>query len=333
MSVNKKRINDYITARGGFTMVPNELWELNINTTAKAIWCYIFSRKASWQSSQNNVARNLKLHANTVAKHVPKLVELNMLKITKGTNNAFDYEIIPPNEWLTSATVIKPDSGEPKGAHHKNQHTVPQKSAARRHKNHSIQKKIKSSEGELNFTSDQTLEFQDKRNITPEEANIYDAPENLVRPSFEDIVYQLDITLDKLKSAEKEDTLEVLVNTCKDHGLTRDQLSPSRLVKIAMISLRDTPKNNGWKEDIAICFNRAIAIAYAPKITPSNTAEEKQYEIEQRYKRFKAGQVTKGPSWLDSPEFAKFDKEFWDKYKGMSYEEIEAAIAAEEGQE
>jgi len=100
MSVNKKRINDRMTERGGFAMIPNEIWEIrDLDHTAKVIWCYIFSRAHTWQSSNANIARNLKLSTNTVALYVPKLVELNMIIVEKGANNANNFEIVPPELW------------------------------------------------------------------------------------------------------------------------------------------------------------------------------------------------------------------------------------------
>jgi hypothetical protein len=99
MSVDKKQINDFMTERGGFTMTPNELWEVDLDHIAKVIWNYVFSRSSTWESSQNNIARNLKLHPNTVTKHVSELKKLNMLKTERGPNNATNYEIVPPNLW------------------------------------------------------------------------------------------------------------------------------------------------------------------------------------------------------------------------------------------
>jgi hypothetical protein len=113
MSVDKKRFNDHIDERGRFSRIPNEIWELDIDHYEKLIWSYIASRPSWWKSSRNNIASNLRLTTKTASKHLKTLVSLNMLAIKENEFGAWDFEIIPPNEWKTTAPIdgsnIEPD--------------------------------------------------------------------------------------------------------------------------------------------------------------------------------------------------------------------------------
>ncbi|WP_374028313.1 hypothetical protein ACES2J_08250 [Bdellovibrio bacteriovorus] len=101
MSVNKKAFNDEMQQRGGYAIVPNEIWERkDLDRTAKVIWCYILSRKANWQSSRNNISKNLHIHHATVTKYIAQLESLGLLKKTVGANSSWDFEIIQPSQWL-----------------------------------------------------------------------------------------------------------------------------------------------------------------------------------------------------------------------------------------
>lgn len=118
MAVDKNQYNNSITARGSFAMVPNELWERDdLDHTAKVIWCYILSRDPKWDSSRNNVARNLGMDGKTVTKYLKQLVQVNLLQVRKGANNSWDFEIIPPAQWgptdLTGGVTTTPVSSNP----------------------------------------------------------------------------------------------------------------------------------------------------------------------------------------------------------------------------
>lgn len=107
MSINKKSINDFIQKRGSFTMVPNEIWELNnIDHLSKVIWCYLYSQDPDWSSSRNNVARNLGMGVHTVSNHVNKLEELGMVVVDR-TQESWSFEILPPDKWSCHGSGAK----------------------------------------------------------------------------------------------------------------------------------------------------------------------------------------------------------------------------------
>lgn len=99
MSINKSRYNDYMQQRGGYAVVPNEIWETDLDPATKVIWCYLLSRTPTWDSSRNNLAANLGYHRNTVSSCVAELESRNMLRITSPGRQRWDFEILPPSEW------------------------------------------------------------------------------------------------------------------------------------------------------------------------------------------------------------------------------------------
>jgi hypothetical protein len=105
VGVDKSSIVNFIKERGGFTMVPNELWTVDhLDSIAKHIWCYIYSLPSDWSSSRNNLYRNLNMSNNTVSAHIEKLVGLNMLIIKKGKRNSWNFKILPPSCWNVVTT-------------------------------------------------------------------------------------------------------------------------------------------------------------------------------------------------------------------------------------
>lgn len=99
MSINKRQYNDYYDSIGGWHRVPNEIWEINLDHTCKVIWCYLLSRDSNWDSSRNNIARNLNLHRNTVTLCIEKLENHNMVLKTSPGRQSWDFSILPPTEW------------------------------------------------------------------------------------------------------------------------------------------------------------------------------------------------------------------------------------------
>jgi hypothetical protein len=99
MGCNKKRHNDSIQERGRYSTVPNELWSFPIDYAAKFIWGYLLSCGPSWNTSRNNIAKSLGMSVNTVSKHVYDLITYNMVQLTSDSDEAWEFEIIPVDEW------------------------------------------------------------------------------------------------------------------------------------------------------------------------------------------------------------------------------------------
>lgn len=104
MSIAKSRYNDYYDSIGGFHRVPNDIWEVKIDHTCKVIWCYLLSRPLNWDSSRNNIARNLEMSVNTVSACIAKLEANQMLIKTSRNGQNWDFEILPPSEWAPVET-------------------------------------------------------------------------------------------------------------------------------------------------------------------------------------------------------------------------------------
>jgi hypothetical protein len=102
MPVNKNRIRESIAGhkRGNFSQIPNEIWELeSIKPLTKLIWMYILSRRPDWNSSRNNVAKNLNIEPETASTHIKILEDLKMLIVNR-TNESWGFEICPPEDWI-----------------------------------------------------------------------------------------------------------------------------------------------------------------------------------------------------------------------------------------
>ncbi len=81
MSIEKSAYLQELDDRGGYGRLPNEIWEMKIDHIAKIIWAYLVSQKPSWDSSRNNISRNLDIHKDTVSKHVEALEQRSLNNI------------------------------------------------------------------------------------------------------------------------------------------------------------------------------------------------------------------------------------------------------------
>lgn len=93
-----------IIRKGYYAPIPNELFEAtNVDHIAKLIWCYLFSKPENWNSSRNNLARNLGMTNNTVSAHIKQLESFNMVKVVNGERGAWDFVMLSPDEWNFNA--------------------------------------------------------------------------------------------------------------------------------------------------------------------------------------------------------------------------------------
>lgn len=113
MSLNKNRVTNALQGRGGFSIVPNELWRLDVPTMAKTIWAYLLSQPPEWDCSRNNIARNLQIGRQTVTDLLQVLSERNMLKVEEGGRGSWKIEMLPPAEWK----VAEIDQEKPVAVH------------------------------------------------------------------------------------------------------------------------------------------------------------------------------------------------------------------------
>lgn len=100
MSINKKRYHDSMTGRGQFAIVPNELWNLQLDVYCKSLWAYLISMPSNWDSSRNNIARNLGISKDKTSETLKILEGHNMLRIEVAGDGAWNIDILPPEEWV-----------------------------------------------------------------------------------------------------------------------------------------------------------------------------------------------------------------------------------------
>lgn len=100
MNVQKTAYTKEIQDHGEFVMIPNEIFERrDLDHLAKLIWCYVTSRPPYWNSSRNNLARNLGIDRETVSKYILQLTDRNLLRVTIGMRKSWNFEIVPKSEW------------------------------------------------------------------------------------------------------------------------------------------------------------------------------------------------------------------------------------------
>lgn len=109
--IKKQVYLNHMVQRGQYSMVPNELYcAKELKGIAKLIWGYLIAQAPYWESSRNNIARNLGLWPQTVTKYLRQLETWNLLVITKGRRGAFDIQMLPPDQWRIE-NQIKDRSG------------------------------------------------------------------------------------------------------------------------------------------------------------------------------------------------------------------------------
>ena len=79
-----------------YTMIPNSIiYDINISSNAFRLLVYLWSKPDKWQVNQNNIAKDLDVHLNTIKNWIKELKELNYLEIKKVNNGQkFEFEYI-----------------------------------------------------------------------------------------------------------------------------------------------------------------------------------------------------------------------------------------------
>jgi len=139
--------------------------------------------------------------------------------------------------------------------------------------------------------------------------------------TFKTIVYKIfNDPKEQLKSKNRQENLDILVETCKNNGLTSNDMSVREFVRLTMNDLRNTPDNNKWIEQIKLDFDKAVELSFAPDIKVAKSKEEREYDTmlkqkaitEQgkyyRNRRTKRLAGTLSKTIFDSPEFQEAEQ-------------------------
>lgn len=285
MSVNKKEVQDELQSRGNYFQGPNEIFELNhLPLVAKYIWCYISSRPSGWQSSNGNLARNLDIDERTVTKHIATLEQHNMLVVEKGPNNASNFKLLAPSKWLST-------SNEAPATKNVGPHQMPLGAT----KNaglelHSMRGTQEEKEGKKEEIACLPTFKKEQESIVPQLQKLYKpnlVPE--VKPKSQPIFFKtvvlkvIDDPITQLGGRNKQDTLDIIINTCKNYNLTKEELSSSQLIRLVA---NDKRFKKEWQDDIKQTFENLVEIAYAPEIQPALSTEEQEYAHKQKMKQY-----------------------------------------------
>lgn len=252
MGVNKKRYNEHIDR--DYVRIPNFLPTLKVDgldVYAKMIWLYITSEGPSWDSSRNNIARNLGLAPETVSEKVKILQNLNMLVIKTGKGNSWNFEIMPTNEWAINCLgndvtqTGQPDTNTVGGTvTHIQEEKEDNKSLAR------------------NFNSIKEEKSIPYTNLLPVNQGQQAAPTLTFMNIVNSWVSSVDKPLDHLSHKNMESTLSSIVATCKVNGLTREEINPSKFSKIFFDKLPRKSSTQKWQGDIEQLFAQLADAQY-----------------------------------------------------------------------
>lgn len=98
-NISKNDYNEYLSDRGQYCRIANEIWEVNIEPYAKLVWMYIVAQKPTWQSSMKNIARNTGISEPTVKKHLLLLEEANMIVVDRSSPHGWKFYFPPVSSW------------------------------------------------------------------------------------------------------------------------------------------------------------------------------------------------------------------------------------------
>ena len=99
-SNNKSKFNETITARGSYTVVPNELWAWPISSNAVRVFGFLLAQSESWMSSYDDLAESMKISRRQVMHAIKQLEAYSILHVEKeeGWHNC--YHFVDQDKWL-----------------------------------------------------------------------------------------------------------------------------------------------------------------------------------------------------------------------------------------
>jgi len=100
MSVNKNKLVKSIQTRGGYSIYPNEIWELPISFKAKTMFLYLLGQSDSWNPGMRAISDILGMGRDSITLALQELADSNMLEISKaGQGMRQVYHINGMEEW------------------------------------------------------------------------------------------------------------------------------------------------------------------------------------------------------------------------------------------
>jgi hypothetical protein len=100
MSINKNKLIESITSRGGFTIVPNEIWSLPITHKAKLVYVFILMQAQKWEPSIRSIGSGVNYGNDAVLQAIKELQRVKMIEIMpRGPGLRNEYYLTPIEEW------------------------------------------------------------------------------------------------------------------------------------------------------------------------------------------------------------------------------------------
>ncbi len=319
MSIEKSKYLQELDDRGGYGRLPNEIWEMKIDHIAKIIWAYLVSQKPSWDSSRNNISRNLDIHKDTVSKHVEALEQLNMIKVIKGTNNAWSFEIVPPSGWLARAgyPAVQAKNGPPTSR----LADSPPEASQTVHQRPEDQPTLNNRNTINNTDETNSSDFKEKELISnPKKISTTPATAILIswRNQFPDLKF--------ISGKKAKPNIEALFMTLKQHDHMGDALSTTQILK-AIFGSNPKPKMRAWIEDVEgqIDFARISAYQSVSIVPAEDTTGESEFispRAEVLYRQYKSeGKTAADFNGLSLLEYAN-QRAYSDEFQTLDTAEL-----------
>ena len=108
MSINKSDLTKSITNRGGFSMVPNDIWTQTISNHAKIVYMYLLAQSEKWNPGSREIATGTSIGRDSVRNALKELEAAKMITISEGPRGLRDiYQFNPLEDWSTGPKQVQ----------------------------------------------------------------------------------------------------------------------------------------------------------------------------------------------------------------------------------
>ena len=94
MSVNKSELTRSISQRGHFSIIPNEIWTLELSMKAKIVFLYLLSQSDTWNPGLRGIAEGTSISVPTARLALKELEDANMITVSEsiqGLRNVYCF--------------------------------------------------------------------------------------------------------------------------------------------------------------------------------------------------------------------------------------------------
>lgn len=304
MSKNRDKLVSHIfESRVGFTVIPNRIWSMQISNNAKLIYTYIVSNQETYDPGYKDIRDRCGLGNSSIRSATKELHEHNMV-VRRPDGQGYIYALTYPEEW-TQEPVSYDDSADPDTELCPERTTGQDDLVGSGHRTGTIQTQgwydpdtdlVRSGHTPMNNkkTNQETTKEQpgepvgyaDTGNLSPripqmKKSFLNDSEVNRSdTPSFRTMIGLLQQQNgNKIPRAAE---IPPFVSSCKDRGLTVDDISTREFIKVFFDGAKALKKKVGqdkfteWKESVENQLEQAKAAVYFAGSLDMNSEPEIQ---------------------------------------------------------